>query len=54
MTYEDGSDHGKQVTTTETWEGNIIPLAKIYAAFESIKNISGNRLEKTKIVRVIK
>ncbi len=54
MTYEDGTDHGKSVTITETWEGNIIPLAKIYKAFDSINYLKGNRLEKTKVVRVLK
>jgi len=54
MTYDDGTDHGKTVTITETWEGNIIPLAKIYKAFESIHYISGNKLEKTKVVKVMK
>ncbi len=51
MTYADGTDHGKSVTTTETWEGNIIPLAEIHKAFESVKTLSGNRLEKTKVLK---
>lgn len=52
MSYNDGTEKGKTVRITETWEGNYIPLAKIYKALESGKSLSeNNRLEKVKTVR---
>lgn len=50
MSYNDGTEKGKTVRITETWEGNYIPLAKIYKALESGKN-HNNKLEKVKTVR---
>jgi len=47
--YNAGSDHGKTVTVTETWVGNVIPLGKIHAAIAGVTN---GKLEKTKVVRV--
>ncbi len=35
ITYNDGVHKGKQVVTTETWEGNAIPLAKLIKVMEA-------------------
>lgn len=52
MTYDDGTENGTSVIVTETWEGNIIPLAKITELFEQTHNaLQSNRLVKTKLVK---
>ena len=50
MTYDDGTEKGKQVITTEIWEGNVLPLAKITKVLEGA-NTLGGKLQKTKVVK---
>ena len=55
MTYDDGIEKGRQVTTTETWIGNVIPLAKITTLFERTHHqVIGNKLQKVKVVRELR
>lgn len=54
LKYNDGLDHGKDVIISEIWEGNIIPLGKIYEFLKNINDPSLNHVfKKVKTIREV-
>jgi hypothetical protein len=53
LKYNDGTDQGRQVVTTEVWEGNTIPLAKIIKAMQSVRSEYNEKLVRTKLIKEI-